>query len=461
MTARPRLVVVEDTDSAIQYTGPWFQNTGTHANLGNIGSPSGGTLHGVNTNASFSFTFTGSEVTLYGTIDAPTTSSSGETDLTWACSVDGTSIASFDTSATPDNNLALCGSTSLSNVMHTLVLQATVSNSSKTFWFDELQYAPLAGVPLDNATVIVDFSDPAIQYGAGWTGINGGVTTQSTETGLGFDFVGTHLSWFGIPANTTGTLSRGADFSIDAAAPISVTLPTASGAVSIFNQLIFQTDQLSPGKHHIEVKHYLSTTPLSLQFFIIQNVTIPGTSSSGTSTVGPPPSSSSNSTSSGIPPGQPTTSSQTNSIPKTNSSTGAVVGGVVAGIIAIAGLLFLLFFLRRRKRRRRTVQPYNAQESAIPLAGVEPFMASPSPTATKERPWIPALSIPFQNPGKGVRAGQSPETSAVVSASDVGTTSLYGSSLPAGTLRHQDSGVRIPDGGEGSMVELPPLYTQR
>ncbi|KDR68486.1 hypothetical protein GALMADRAFT_146163 [Galerina marginata CBS 339.88] len=448
MTPRPRLVVVEDTDSAIQYTGPWFQNTGTNAK---IGSPSG-TLHGVNSNASFSFTFIGFQVTLYGTIDAPTTSPSGGMDLTWACSVDGASIASYDTTASPANNIPLCGSTSLSNAMHTLVLQATVLNSSKTFWFDELQYAPSAGVPLDNATVIVDFSDPAIMYDAGWVNIDGGVTTQLTEAGLSFDFIGAQLRWFGIPANTSGTVSRGADFFVDATPPISVTLPTVPGNLSIFNQLIFQTDELAPGKHHLNVKHYISTTGLSLQFFIIQNATIPGSSSNGTSSV-KTPSPSSNGTTSVIPPGQTAPSLPSNSIPKSKSSTGTakfstgtVAGSTIAGILVITGLILFLFFLRRRKRTVPIVQPF-------PLS-------SPSTTTVTELHRTPVPTISILTTGKFARADQSPNASAIASGSNAGSTSVQSGSHPGQTLRHQDSGVRILEREDGPVMELPPLYTQ-
>ena len=54
-----RWVVVDDADSAIQYTGPWFQITGQIDGLGNFGPPFQGTSHGVIEDASLSYTFTG------------------------------------------------------------------------------------------------------------------------------------------------------------------------------------------------------------------------------------------------------------------------------------------------------------------------------------------------------------------------------------------------------------------
>jgi len=54
-----RRVVVDDTNSGIRYTGSWFQANGQNDNLGNFGPPFQRTSHGVNEDASFSYTFTG------------------------------------------------------------------------------------------------------------------------------------------------------------------------------------------------------------------------------------------------------------------------------------------------------------------------------------------------------------------------------------------------------------------
>jgi len=54
-----RRVMVDDTDLGIQYMGSWFQANGQNDNIGNFGPPFQGTLHGVNEDASLSYTFTG------------------------------------------------------------------------------------------------------------------------------------------------------------------------------------------------------------------------------------------------------------------------------------------------------------------------------------------------------------------------------------------------------------------
>ena len=53
-----RRVIVDDTDSGIQYTGSWFQANGQKDNIGTFGPPFQGTLHGVNEDASLAYTFT-------------------------------------------------------------------------------------------------------------------------------------------------------------------------------------------------------------------------------------------------------------------------------------------------------------------------------------------------------------------------------------------------------------------
>lgn len=54
-----RWVVVDDTDPGITYTGQWFLDQDTQDSLGNYGPPYLGTLHGTNSDSSFSYPFNG------------------------------------------------------------------------------------------------------------------------------------------------------------------------------------------------------------------------------------------------------------------------------------------------------------------------------------------------------------------------------------------------------------------
>jgi hypothetical protein len=56
--SRP-IVIIDDTDPRIQYSGPWFEVDNTQITTGTFGPPFQNTLHGVTVNANFSFPFTG------------------------------------------------------------------------------------------------------------------------------------------------------------------------------------------------------------------------------------------------------------------------------------------------------------------------------------------------------------------------------------------------------------------
>ena len=60
-TSAPRLIVVDDTDLSINYTGPWNYSQGSLETVGNFGSPYQNTLHIVNSNASLSYAFNGEQ----------------------------------------------------------------------------------------------------------------------------------------------------------------------------------------------------------------------------------------------------------------------------------------------------------------------------------------------------------------------------------------------------------------
>ena len=96
--------------SDIQYSGPWFAAQNTQLNTGTNGPPFENTLHGVNLNASFSYSFSGmsrcfvcfialplvyggfagSQIIVLGT--SITSNASGTQDPTWECFIENISI---------------------------------------------------------------------------------------------------------------------------------------------------------------------------------------------------------------------------------------------------------------------------------------------------------------------------------------------------------------------------------
>ena len=210
-----RLVVVDDTDPNIQYSGPWFTAQNSQLTTGNFGPPFQSTLHGVSNNASFSYSFSGmsrwlvcfiapslvfgrfsgSQPTVLGT--SITTNASGTQDPTWECFIDNISIGwNFSPGSENENNWVFCQNDQLLDGPHVLSMNVTVLHQ-QTFWFDQIQYLPSSDVTLYNSTLRVDSSDPAVQYSSGWTELLDIVNlTQSTGSTVTFQFFGpyTHFS---------------------------------------------------------------------------------------------------------------------------------------------------------------------------------------------------------------------------------------------------------------------------
>ncbi|KDR77712.1 hypothetical protein GALMADRAFT_1326580 [Galerina marginata CBS 339.88] len=300
MSNPARLIIVDDTDPNIRYTGPWTQtNDATLHDADTLGLTLDNTLHALNANGSFSFNFTGNLASTSATysIDgaAPI-----RTDPSWVCLVDGNPIPSH-VPETPfpnvENNWVLCQSGFLPDGPHHIEVQVTVlSAGGFTFWFDYFEYVPSRSVPLDDATIYVNYTDPAIQYGPGWSISSNSTATTMAEANLAFDFVGVQLTWFGtILANLTlePTSATFSTYSINGTAPIRFSVPSSLGSLSPNNLTVFKTQQLPPGKHHLEVVHggNAQTPPLTLQYFVIQN----GSTSRTSSTEGNPLQSSSSS----------------------------------------------------------------------------------------------------------------------------------------------------------------------
>ena len=201
-------VLVDDTNPNIQYSGPWFTAQNTQLNTGNLGPPFQNSLHGVNVNASFSYSFSGmsrwlvcfialslvygllsgSQVFVLGT--SITTNTSGTQDPTWGCFVDNISIGwDISAGARTENSWIFCQS-DLQDGPHVLSANVTVLHQ-QTFWFDQIQYIPSSNVPLDNSTVRVDSTDLAVQYSSGWTALFGIVNlTQTTGSTVTYKFFG-------------------------------------------------------------------------------------------------------------------------------------------------------------------------------------------------------------------------------------------------------------------------------
>lgn len=201
----PRWIIVDDADSSIQYSGPWFfDSKGTQDAVGNFGPAYQDTLHGTTLNASLSFSFSGqsffvswglkiqhhgdigSQVNVFGSNNL--LNSSGVLDPTWECFIDGISIGAAPPFQFPENNWLFCSQNTLIDGPHVLTVNATVLKK-QTFWLDYIEYLPSASVPLDGKAILIDNLDPQVEaaFGSGW-GALGGTANETGQTNSVFTF---------------------------------------------------------------------------------------------------------------------------------------------------------------------------------------------------------------------------------------------------------------------------------
>ncbi|CAA7269979.1 unnamed protein product [Cyclocybe aegerita] len=352
--ALSRRVVVDDTSPDISYSGPWFQDQGSQNTIGFAGFAYKSTLHGTKSNASLSLPFSGSQVQVLGTNRM--LNDSGIIDPTWECFIDNISIGSTPPSPVSANRWLFCEQLSLLDGPHVLTLNATI-RINQTFWFDTIEYVPSPGVSLENKAIGIDSLDPQVlrSFDSRWSNIGDFANMTRQDNALfSFDFYGESLGWYGFIPTELPHVAAPASFSVDGEEPHNFMIRAIpADSQSVYNQLFFQTDTYPNGQHNLRVLFHgnSTTTPLTLDYLIIQN---------GTTTASSSPS--------------PTVSS---TFPVSNgapSNVGAIVGGVVGGF-AVVVLLVLLYIYRRRKRRG---EQRNEQEIS---QTVQPFLfPAPQPT---------------------------------------------------------------------------------
>ena len=115
----------------------------------------------------------------------------GVTNPSWQCIVDGVSLPSTTLSpSTPENRLLFCEEDGLSNGLHVITMNVTVSNQ-KTFWFDYIQYLPSPSMSLDQpASFFIEAGDSQFQYGTGWSPKFPGNMTGQFGSTFSFEFNG-------------------------------------------------------------------------------------------------------------------------------------------------------------------------------------------------------------------------------------------------------------------------------
>ncbi|TFK31635.1 hypothetical protein BDQ12DRAFT_729381 [Crucibulum laeve] len=440
----PRKVIVDDTDRNINYVGDgWFQDHGSMDNSGNFGPTYQHTSHGTKSNASLSYSFSGSDILVYGT--TAIRNNSGVLDPWFECFIDGIRIDDSSFWAIENNWLICQAPNPFTDGKHELTVNIT--SASTTFWLDDIQYVPSPDVPLDTATILIDNTDPAITYDDQWHA-SGDSVRMTTKTGgsMPFNFIGKSISWVGfIPTDTASS----ATYSIDGGPP-----------------------NLTPGPHNITVTNRGngSTTPLAINYLLVTNASMSDTSNHDPSSTGSdlsrsistaqraaqsdsgPPIGATSST--GSDPSQSILTAQRTAQSDSGPPIGAIVGGVVGGLVLIAVLLGLLFFWKRRRQQDDDLADQHAgQVQPFNLGGaiLEPFHLSPHRKSsigfsitnfTSSTP--PALYHRYGETRKHDPSPPVPPQSSI-------------SVSTANVVQHHHNGVRLPHNED--TVDVPPHYT--
>ena len=183
---------------------------------------------------------------------------------------------------------------------------------------------------------------------------------------------GVSLSWYGFIPVELPKGSSPATYSIDGQTPVNFLLKglTASTTTTVYNQKFFETAQLTAGPHTLKaVFEGNNSTPLTLDYLIVQN----GTLSTTTASVSSLATSST--------PASGSVVSGTSGTVRSATPVGAVVGGVIGGVALTVFFIFGFLFLHRRHKR--------ATQEKVSISTPKPFDYTPlHPPSTTLNPLL-------------------------------------------------------------------------
>ncbi|KAF7316070.1 hypothetical protein MIND_00125000 [Mycena indigotica] len=309
-------IIVDDQDPSLHYTPAWSTKGNDGSPRGNPQEFMGTTSHSVQEDTTVSFTFIGTQITIFGSllvVDQVTS------DAFLQFTLDGIrQDSAFPEVVNPPFHRLVWDSGSLSDGQHILVMEDTIPDTSD-FFFDYIIYKTNAREL--GQTVLIDDDESAVVFSSEW---------RHNNT---FDFMQETSSYTGQAGESVTVqynFMDGDKLSLfDSAPPLNLPPQNAPPLhQTIFNQKLYTSPALTAGLHTFNFS-YNSGTPLGVDYFLVE------------------PSSSFSSDSGGGTSG-------------TTSSPTGLIGGVVASLLLllISGAIFWL--------RRRNIQRIN-QRRAVPL----------------------------------------------------------------------------------------------
>lgn len=274
MTEFTRWVVIDDNDSRLSYSGSWSRSNGDrYNNQGNFGQTFDNSLHTTTSASSVSYSFTGNAAKIYGTTDLTITDGVGDPD--WDCILDGNVVGDAKTAPFRfvENNWEFCNFVNLSAGQHTVSLAA--KPKGKPFLFDRLHYRPTN--PVENERILATRDDADITYSQqgkwGPLAQNGYFTHERGAT-VSFPFIGNRVELRAMAPTERAHGASEATYSIDGGDEIPFTIREVGG-ISDYNRKVFETPQLSQGRHVLTVTYRGAgnLTPLVVDGFIVSSGT--------------------------------------------------------------------------------------------------------------------------------------------------------------------------------------------
>ncbi|KAF9051466.1 hypothetical protein BJ165DRAFT_1448969 [Panaeolus papilionaceus] len=246
-----------------------------------------------------------------------------------------------------------------------------------TFYFDRVIYTPTNTSDFDASSWhLFEANHPSVSYESGWSNFRDiGNYTTTNGGSVTISYFGKSVIFAGAVPGDFSVTPTTAQYAVDDGKPTTFRLAglPSSRSMEQYNQAFFQTPLLPQAQHTLKVSYggNNSTTPLTLNFFMIQHDPI---LTNGRGGGGAGNNTSNNSD------GKQDTAHE-----KSTIGIAGIVGAVVGGIVLVGLLVTLVLWLRCHFwRRRRRAQYLSLDIDDETLGPFDPFV---------DREWDPSTSL--------------------------------------------------------------------